>query len=456
MNLAELIRRLRAGEHLSTEELGQLQTGLRAALQDGGTLPTGMDLADTIRAGTETAAAVQARNAEADQRRAARDALAGVTLTTEGTRVGGFVPSERSANGGDAGSGQGGQGGNLQVLERGDADDDADGRGRERANVTVGRALTLTPEFRQLASANGNGRIQVNIPGEVRALFATTNNVVRPTRVPGYIQQNDQPLQILDIIDRRPISTNQVEWVQETTPPNAAAEVTEGAVKPEATFTLTLKTDTTATIAHFVNITRQTLQDDLQLQGYVEGRLTYGLMKRLNGQILNGNGTAPNLRGILNTSGLGTYTAGTATEKAIISIRKAKTVAQLSEYDPDSVVVNPVDMEAIELTTNTNGDFIVSPNVQVALQPRIWGLQVVVTTAIAGTVFGTTGGTFLVGAFREGVTLWEKNGVDLFITDSHASNFTSNILTLLAELRAALSVWRPLSIVKGTFGASRT
>ena len=143
-------------------------------------------------------------------------------------------------------------------------------------------------------------------------------------------------------------------------------------------------------------------EDNDQLVGYIEGRLSFGLLRRLDSQIINGNGTAPNMRGILNTTGLGAYTAGTATEKALISIRKAKTVGQLSELDPDAVAINPVDFEAIELTTNTNGDFVVSPNVQLAMQPSIWGLNVAVTTAITGTTFGTTGGTFLVGAFREG------------------------------------------------------
>ena len=202
--------------------------------------------------------------------------------------------------------------------------------------------------------------------------------------------------------------------------------------------------------AHWVTITRQVAEDNDQLVGYIEGRLSFGLLRRLDSQIINGNGTAPNMRGILNTTGLGAYTAGTATEKALISIRKAKTVGQLSELDPDAVAINPVDFEAIELTTNTNGDFVVSPNVQLAMQPSIWGLNVAVTTAITGTTFGTTGGTFLVGAFREGATLWERTGVELFISDSHATNFISNILTLLAEVRAALTVMRPKAFVKGT------
>lgn len=307
-------------------------------------------------------------------------------------------------------------------------------------------------QLQTLRANGGNGKASVTVPGEVRALFATTNNPSNAPRYPETIVQNDQPLTILDLIDRQPMSGTSIEWVQESTPPNAAAEVAEGAVKPEASFVLTLQTDTAATVAHWVNITRQALDDDSMLRGYVEGRLTYGLMKRLNGQIINGNGTAPNMRGILNVAGIGTYVAA-AGEAAVISIRRAKTVAQLSEYEPDSVVINPVDWERVELSVTTDGAFRVSPSVQAGAPARVWGLAVSTTTAIVGTVGGATpvGGRFIVGAFRTGATLWERNGVDIFITDSHASNFTSNILTLLAELRAALTVWRPKAFVAGTF-----
>jgi hypothetical protein len=40
------------------------------------------------------------------------------------------------------------------------------------------------------------------------------------------------------------------------------------------------------------------------------------------------------------------------------------------------------------------------------------------------------------------------------MTDSHASNFTSNILTILAEMRAALTVWRPAVFCKITFNGT--
>jgi HK97 family phage major capsid protein len=440
MDLAELIRQLEAGT-LNYDGMTQLREQLVARLAKP---EEGDDLAQLTRAATTLSERISAHNDAATAANSARAALAGMQL------------AQRSQNGGGSQ-----QRGGVQVLDREDrgaGDDGAQTRTQEPEMIRLGVAFTESDAFQQNRDGLRSGAVsKMSAEIETRALFATSNYPSNFTRIPAPVIQNDQPLTILDLIDRRPISTNSVEWVQEVTAPTGAIEVTEGSAKPESTFSLSLVTDTAATIAHYVNITRQALDDELQLQGYIEGRLSYGLLKRLQAQVLNGNGTAPNLRGILNTVGIGSYTAGGATEAAVISIRKAKTVAQLSEYDPDGLVINPVDWEAVELSADSAGMFRVTPYAPTASSPAtLWGLRVVVTTAITGTVFGTTGGTFLVGAFREGATLWERTQVQIFLTDSHASNFISNILTLLAELRAALSVWRPKAFVKGTFGASRT
>lgn len=307
--------------------------------------------------------------------------------------------------------------------------------------VSLGRAFVGTAEFR---AYGGTGRMATAvIPGEVRALFSTDNFPSVPTRVPG-IQQptRDTPLTILDLIDRQTITSEVVQWVREDAVPSGAAPVAQGATKPESTWAVSLQTSTAETIAHFINITRQALSDEAQIQGYINGRLTYGLLKKLNQQVLSGDGVSPNLLGILNTPGLGAYVSA-AGEDPLIAIRKARTVAELSEYAPDAVVLHPTAWEEVELSTDDNGAFRAVVSVGDGLSPRVWGLRVIVTTNIAAA-------TFLVGAFREGATLWEREGVQLYITDSHASNFTANILTLLCEMRAALSVWRPKAFVKGT------
>lgn len=338
------------------------------------------------------------------------------------------------------------------------------GTGEERREEEPVETPTITPDLlarsfvrsdalAQFRQRGGSGTAAFAMEGEVRALVTTTTMPApQPTRVPGVVAPIDRPLRILDLIDRQTISTDSIEYVQEVLATSNAAEVAEGALKPEASFDADLVTDTVRTIATWVNMTRQAAEDDNQVEGYIRGRLTRGIEKRLEDSVLAGDGVAPNLRGILNTSGIGTYTAASG-EAAVISIRKAKTVAMLSEYTPDAVALNPVDWERVEISVDSNGSFRVTPSVLQALTPRIWGLNVVESTAMTGTVGGATpvGGTFLVGGFREGATLWERSGIRVLLTDSHASNFTSNILTLLAEMRAGLSVWRPAAFVKGTF-----
>lgn len=386
----------------------------------------------------QVATEVESRNAAAQRASEARSRLAGAVPT---------VP--QNAPGGPAVSGQPG---GTQPEQRG---------GQANVARRLGVQVIESPSLAEFRSRGMSGNANMDLEGvNIRALIDSSSTsggaLTTPNRVPDLIPvTRDVPIRLLDLIDTRPTDGPRIEYVQEDVFTNSAAEVAEGAVKPESGMTMKVVEDTTKTVAHWVNLTRQTAEDNSQLQSYVEGRLTYGLLKRLENQVLRGNGTSPNMRGIWNTTGVGTYTAS-ANEAAVISVRKAITVAQLSEFQPDTVVMNPVDWERIELSTDTAGSFRVTPSVANLMAPRVWGLAVITTMVMTGTTGGGTpvGGEFLVGSFREGATLWEQSGIRLLMTDSHASNFTSNILTLLAEMRAGLSVWRPKAFVKGAFSGS--
>jgi len=320
----------------------------------------------------------------------------------------------------------------------------------EQRPLTPGERFANSPQLEALRDRNFIGSAAVDMNDMSVSDFvhgrATIDNTTQPAPkvfVNTIDPTPDRPLRLADLIDRQTTGLNAVPYLIEGANTGVAAEVAEGSAKPEATFTFTEDSAPVRTIAHWVPITRQAAEDNATMVGYVEGRLAYGLELRLDTQILGGNGTAPNLRGIINTSGVGTYTPGAA-EARIITIRKAITIAQLAEYQPDAVVLHPNDWQSIELDQDTTNNFRVNANVQNALTPRIWGLNVVVTT-------GITTATYLVGAFKMGATLWERHGVRILMSDSHASNFTSNILVILAEMRAALTVWRPAAFVKGGF-----
>lgn len=322
--------------------------------------------------------------------------------------------------------------------------------------------LTVAEAFvrsKALETFRGNGkRGQFSVDGaDFRAAPAgTVTTGTQPqqnTRVPGIIPQNpDFPLLIANLLDRQTSDGTTLEYMRDTSGPqstwNAAAVVAEGGDKPKSgPFTFDLITTTLKTVAHWVPITRQAADDNSQLMGYINGRLTYGLEYKLDREVLTGNGTTQ-MQGILTTSGIGAYQPPSGnTDSKLITIRKAKTQGELALYPPDAIVLNPLDWQDVELDTDANGQFRVITSVTDSGAPmRIWGLTVVTSVAM-------TAGTALLGGYRMGATLWERQGVTILMTDSHADYFTANTLVILAERRANVAVHTPAAFVKITFAA---
>lgn len=307
--------------------------------------------------------------------------------------------------------------------------------------------------------ANGAvGKFSVEHRDAPTGTVTTTNGVpTRPERVPGIIPQNpDFPLLIANLLDRQTSSGNTLEYVRDTSGPvegtgtwNKAAVVPEGQMKPQSgPFSWDTITTSLKTVAHWVPITRQAVDDDGQMMGYINGRLTYGLEFQMDRQILTGNGTTQ-MQGILTTPGIGAYQPGTGSQDSkLIILRKAKTQGELALYPPDAVVLNPLDWQDIELDSDGMGQFRVITNVtEGAAALRIWGLQVVTSVAMAA-------GTALLGGYRMGATLWERQGITILMTDSHADLFLANTFVVLAERRANVAVHTPRAFVKVTFAAA--
>ena len=59
-------------------------------------------------------------------------------------------------------------------------------------------------------------------------------------------------------------------------------------------------------------------------------------------------------------------------------------------------------------------------------------------------------GTALVANFAQAATLYRSGGVRVESSNSHADDFTNNLVTVRAEERVALAVRKPLAFVKVT------
>lgn len=297
--------------------------------------------------------------------------------------------------------------------------------------------VDLEASFGRFIAAHGV-KAALGIGDEVRykaTLDTLTGYVPQAVRLPTIITPGEQGPTVASLIPSGQTTQNAIPYMEETTATNAAAETAEGDAKPEATLAFTEKSSAVKKIAVFLPVTDELFGDVPAMRTYVENRLRSFVVMREDGQLLNGNGSGANLRGILQTVGIQTQAKGS--DPVPDAIYKAITKVAVNAFlDASGVVIHPNDWQDIRLLRTTDGIYIWgSPSD--AGPERIWGLAPVKTTRIAE-------GTSLVGAFRDAAQIFRRSAIAFAVSDSHSDFFQKNLLALRVEERLALVVFRPL------------
>ena len=133
-----------------------------------------------------------------------------------------------------------------------------------------------------------------------------------------------------------------------------------------------------------------------------------------------------------------------------------KLIATATGFQPDGIVINPTDYEAIRLSKDANGQyfgggFFTGQYGQggIMQDPPLWGVKTVVTEAIAP-------GTALVGAFKAGGKVLRKGGLRIESTNAHADYFINDKVAIRLKERLTLQVKYPKAFVKVTLGKPTT
>jgi HK97 family phage major capsid protein len=327
--------------------------------------------------------------------------------------------------------------------------DDQGGRGHDRAagdptdprtGWNSGQLFDDDLEQRLAFAATTKSRFGGIDVGQVASRDALVADITGTTAMrrgdhQGIVPQLRRRLSVLDLIPTGTMDANTFPYTQESGSFATAVETAEGSAKPEAALTLTDQEAIAATIAHWLKIRKQALSDTPALQSIIDGRLRYGVLRRLEAQVVNGDGAGANMRGILQTSGLGavTFTAGALIADQIL---KGITTVFLADAEATGIVLNPIDWQTALLAKAagdghyfSGGPFEVTPQ-------QMWGVPLLPSVAVAQ-------GTALVGDFAIGVMLLIREGVNVLLSDSDQDDFIKNRVTMLAEMRAALPVFRP-------------
>ena len=221
------------------------------------------------------------------------------------------------------------------------------------------------------------------------------------------------------------------------------AAQTQGSSKAQVDFDITMKDAAAQYIAGYVRISRQMLDDIPAMTSFLQSRLLEKYLVAEDAQILSGNGTAPNLQGILPVATAATGAATVDVEQLVQAIAQLET----SNYSATGILVNPTDWAAIMNTKNTNAAYSLPASTVVTTDGNvsIAGIPLYKSTAIAVD-------KFVVGDWSMGAQIMQNQGISVQFSEIDADNFTKNMITVRVEARIALPIYYAGAFIYGDFG----
>ncbi|ABN78414.1 phage major capsid protein [Cereibacter sphaeroides] len=314
-------------------------------------------------------------------------------------------------------------------------------RGGGTARQTLGQAISMDA---QVKAFNGKGTITLIVQNAITSGSASAGPLIAPQRETEIVGLPRRQVFVRDLLSRSTTNSNLVQYARMKARTNAAGVVAEGALKPESGLEYEAADAPVRTIAHWIPVSRQALEDADQLQGEIDGELRYGLDLTEEAEILSGDGEGQHLSGLITNASAysGAYEPAGAT--AIDKLRFALLEASLALYPADGMVLNEIDWALIETAKDSENRYIFANPLQLA-GPVLWGRPVVPTTEIDED-------KFLVGAFRAAATIYDRMDTEVLISSEDRDNFVKNMLTVRAEKRLALAIKRAAALIYGDFG----
>lgn len=257
---------------------------------------------------------------------------------------------------------------------------------------------------------------------------------------------------VADLMGSGTLAGNAVTYFIEGALEGDFATVAQGGAKPQFhNADPTPVTDALKKIAGWWDTSDEMVEDLPFMVSEINGRGLYRLSMVEEAQLVNGPGTGSTVLGLLNRVGIQTEVQAVAPDSAQDALFRAITKVQTATGLPaDGIIIHPTDYQKLRLSKDANGQYFGGGFFSgqygaggIVSQPPLWGLNTVVTTAVAA-------GTAIVGAFKQATTVYRKGGVRVESTNSDLGKFTSNIITTRIEERALLAVRMPLATVKVT------
>jgi HK97 family phage major capsid protein len=332
----------------------------------------------------------------------------------------------------------------AERSERGSENGDAP---THRQIKSAGQLFVDSDAYKRLYSYEGIGKKSRNSMGvgpearldvELKTLMTTSAGwTPQAVRTDIVIPSAQRPVQVNDSIPSLTTTQSSVVFMEETTFTNNAVETAEGGTYGEAALVFTERTSAVRKIPVFLPVTDEQLEDVQGAQQYIDSRLPFMVQQRLDGQIVAGDGTAPNLRGMLNIVGISTQAKGT--DASLDAILKGITKVRVTgRAIPTALFIHSTDWQNVRLLKDANGNYILGSPITAGPE-QLWGVPVTQTET-------TTAGTTVVADTVRYTALYIRRGLDVQVSNSHSTFFVEGKQAVRADIRAAFVVYRPAAI----------
>ena len=290
--------------------------------------------------------------------------------------------------------------------------------------------------------------------GDMTMANAYSGVVAGETVIPDFKFDPSRSVHIRNLIPNGSTDAQTIRFPKESAYDDGAAATAQGSTLGQSDFDITATSVNVEKIGTFMRITEEMLADTPQLSSYLSARVPGKVLSIEDNEILNGDGSSPNLDGLFtdgaafDTSASGAFYQSVESANEYDVLVAALNQLALSNYQASAILVNPTDMHKIALLKATTNEYLRN-QIYSGLVPTIMGVPVTANTAV-------TAGKFLLGDLNQATQLWIRENLSVEFSREDSTNFRDGFVTVKVSERVALTNYQPNAIVQGTFSTAKT
>jgi HK97 family phage major capsid protein len=307
---------------------------------------------------------------------------------------------------------------------------------------TLGQVVTKSDGYKNFTAAGCRGTYKIPIKAMTSAV-GSAGPLIAPDRQRDPVIMPRRRLTVRQLLAPGQTNSNLVQFTRQTGRTNAAAVVTEGSAKPESNITFELAEAPVRTIATWIPVSRQAMDDAPLLQSTIDTELRYMIDYVDEQELLFGDGTGEHIKGL--SSQVTAFSAPFSIDQPTMldSLLLGIADAQQSQIMATGVIVNDLDWKKMQAIKDGQGRYIGGGPFG-SIGNSVWTLPVVDTPAMPA-------GEFMAGAFAVAAQVIDRMQTEVLVSSEDRDNFIKNMLTVRAESRVALAVKIPEAIVHGNY-----